>query len=320
MLRHTGLLPGGFLGVDVFFTLSGFLITSLLLQEHEVHGRVSLRDFYMRRALRLLPALVPVVILAGGAMIAWAPGWESIAFVASVVFYAANWAGVMMLPQGLLGHVWSLSIEEQFYLLWAPFLRKVGPRRGAQTAAFLIVFIPLVRIASYVASPDPNSYLRIRGDSMLHTRGDVLMFGCLIALVWENPRFQAWVQRLTKQWLLIADFAYLLLSSYLINHYHGKWSQTIGNSADAIAIAFVMVYAIVHYDRLLGRFLNHSWIVQVGVMSYSLYLWQELFLTSFNKTITGDFPLNVICTVACACFSYYLIEIPFLNLRRRVSR
>ena len=70
MLRHTGLLPGGFLGVDVFFTLSGFLITSLLLQEYEVHGLVSLRDFYMRRALRLLPALVPVVILAGGAMIA----------------------------------------------------------------------------------------------------------------------------------------------------------------------------------------------------------------------------------------------------------
>ena len=309
------LLPTGAFGVNVFFVMSGFLITRIVL-DYSANGR-SLKTFYARRALRLLPALwffVGVTVVLGALHVFSIPALAAL----SALFFVWDYSPAT-LHVWWLGHTWSLSIEEQFYILWAPFLKKVGPRRGAQTAAFLVVFIPLVRIASYVASPDPNSYLRIRGDSMLHTRGDVLMVGCLIALMWEKPRFQAWVQRLTKPPLLIADFGYLLLSSYLINHYHGKWSQTVGNSADAIAIAFVMMYAVVHYESLLGRFLNHRWIVQVGLMSYSLYLWQELFLTNFNKTITGEFPLNLVCTVACATFSYYLVEIPFLNLRRRVT-
>ena len=102
MLGHTGVIGGGFLGVDVFFTLSGFLITTLLLEELVSTGAVTFRGFYVRRALRLLPALAPVVVIAGGAMLADQPTGAMLAFVLSVVFYSANWAGIAGLPQGML--------------------------------------------------------------------------------------------------------------------------------------------------------------------------------------------------------------------------
>src|SRR2546425_498521 len=97
MLYHSGLIHGGFLGVDVFFTLSGFLITTLLIEEHAAAGRIALRDFYCRRALRLLPALVPVVIVSGVAMIATAGPDRVVGmslFVLAVIFYVANWGDI----------------------------------------------------------------------------------------------------------------------------------------------------------------------------------------------------------------------------------
>ena len=160
------LLPTGAFGVNVFFVMSGFLITRIVL-DYAASGR-SLKTFYARRALRLIPALwffVAVTVVLGALDVFSIPALAAL----SALFFLWDYSPAT-LHVWWLGHTWSLSIEEQFYLLWAPFLKKVGPRRGAQTAAFLIVFIPLVRVASYVASPDPNSYLRIRGDSMLHTR------------------------------------------------------------------------------------------------------------------------------------------------------
>src|SRR3989441_12466628 len=102
MLYHSGLIHGGFLGVDVFFTLSGFLITTLLIEEHAAAGRIALRDFYCRRALRLLPALVPVVIVSGVAMIATAGPDRVVGmslFVLAVIFYVANWAAILGKPR-----------------------------------------------------------------------------------------------------------------------------------------------------------------------------------------------------------------------------
>jgi peptidoglycan/LPS O-acetylase OafA/YrhL len=309
------IIPTGAFGVNVFFVMSGFLITRIVLSYSE-HNR-SLKTFYARRALRLLPALwffVAVTVALGALGVFSVPALAALSALFFIWDYSPAGLGVWW-----LGHTWSLSIEEQFYILWAPFLMKAGRRRGIQMATGLIVVIPVARLVAYVASNSPTSYLRIRGDSMLHTRGDVLMVGCLIALLWESDGMQRLIERFARRPLLVSALLYLLASAYLINHYHGKWSQTVGNSADAFAIAFVMVYAIVHCDGAMGRVLNSRWMVQVGLMSYSLYLWQQLFLTTLNHSVVGRFPLNIMCTVACATVSYYLIEIPFLNVRRRVT-
>jgi peptidoglycan/LPS O-acetylase OafA/YrhL len=309
------LIPTAAFGVNVFFVLSGYLITRIVMG-HITRKDRSLKAFYARRALRLMPALyvfvaINVVLGALGAI-----SMPTLAALSAVLFmwdYSPFTLGVWW-----LGHTWSLAIEEQFYLLWAPVLLKLGQRRAAFIAAAIIVIVPIVRVLEYFAFPDPDGYVRIRGDSMLHTRADVLMVGCLLALIWDDPRTQQWIARLTKRPLLIAALVYLVISAYLINNLHGKWSQSVGNSVDAFAICFVMIYAIVHHRGGLGRFLNSRAMVQIGLMSYSLYLWQQMFLTTFNHGITGTFPVNVLCTAAAATLSYYLVEIPFLNLRRRV--
>jgi peptidoglycan/LPS O-acetylase OafA/YrhL len=307
-------LPTGGFGVNVFFVLSGFLITRIVM-EYSTRPDRSLKTFYVRRALRLIPALY---VFVGVTMLLGAFGAISLpalAAVSALLFFwdYTPWAyGVWW-----LGHTWSLSIEEQFYILWAPTLRWAGVRRARWIAGGLIVLVPVVRVVEYFAFP--VHYLRIRGDSMLHTRADVLMVGCLLALLWDDPRTQRVIGRVTKRPLLVLALVYLVLSAYLDNHFHGKWAQPVGYSLDAFAIGFVMVYAVSRANGALGRILNSRWMVQIGLMSYSLYLWQQLFLTTYNHSVTGQFPLNLVCTALTATLSYYLVEIPFLNLRRRVT-
>jgi peptidoglycan/LPS O-acetylase OafA/YrhL len=155
ILHHARLLPGGFLGVDAFFVLSGFLITSLLLQEWRTHRTISLRLFYERRALRLLPALAAllapallVLVLmatAGGAGAdELRPLAQGIGFGA---FYLANFARATGLGLGALAHLWSLAAEEQFYLVW-PIVLLVCLRRGASPARVCVVLAALAALVA----------------------------------------------------------------------------------------------------------------------------------------------------------------------------
>jgi len=123
MLNNARYLPGGFLGVDIFFVLSGFLITALLLQEWQRTGTIRLGAFYARRALRLLPALfalLAVILLAPGLFYLAAPPWKDAAIAA---LYATNWVNAFGLRNMvILDHTWSLTVEEQFYVLWPPLV------------------------------------------------------------------------------------------------------------------------------------------------------------------------------------------------------
>ena len=125
MVYHSGLIRGGFLGVDVFFTLSGFLITTLLLEEYARTGTLAIGRFYIRRALRLLPALVAFLIFWGGVILTRIPSeyWSVLGgYLLGVLGYVANWLYIYWRPLGVFSHTWSLAIEEQFYLVWPVLL------------------------------------------------------------------------------------------------------------------------------------------------------------------------------------------------------
>ena len=132
MVFHSGLIAGGWLGVDVFFALSGFLITSLLLEEYARTGRINLRYFYMRRALRLLPALVTLVAVLAVVLLATTSREYRIylvLYVAAVLFYFANWVEPFGIPLAWgFGHTWSLAIEEQFYVVWVAMFLLVAAK------------------------------------------------------------------------------------------------------------------------------------------------------------------------------------------------
>jgi len=180
-------LPGGFAGVDIFFVLSGFLITTLLIQEFDRTGSISLRNFYMRRALRLGPALIALLIvlcLLSFVLYDQARARGNCRDALIALFYASNWVRVFTRNQlGLLAHTWSLSCEEQFYIVWPIILLTL--LRISRKRHYVALVAAAVALFSWLAS----IHLTMSGASErrlcfgLDGRADTLMIGCILSVV-----------------------------------------------------------------------------------------------------------------------------------------
>jgi peptidoglycan/LPS O-acetylase OafA/YrhL len=301
-------LDGG-LGVDVFFVVSGFLITHLLLLERRKHGRVSLRGFYLRRAIRIFPAfyawLAAVAILGACGLIDYAPRswWAAATYVYS------------LLPRTdprAVGQAWSLAVEEHFYLIWPALLGVLGPRRGAAAlGAYCVAAIPL-RLALWPYHPAPDAAF------FTPTRLDTIAAGCLLGLLFHGPAAGPVVRRLRGRGdAAVAAGLGLLVFSHLILARSGKYQIGPMPTVDAAAIALVVAGVVGDPRGRLLRLLEARPLVAVGVLSYSLYLGQ----TFSNATNLSRWPLgwwwNLPLTVAYAVASHRLVERPFLRLRRR---
>ena len=183
----------GSLGVQTFFVISGFLITLLLLKELNTTGTISLGRFYFRRALRIFPRFTPIWPSASRSR---SPGSLPANLRAFIVAgtYTTNYLGG---GSGLLEHTWSLSLEEQFYLLWPAALLLLGTRKSIKVAIWLILLSPPSRIVTYYLAPHHRALVV----GMLHSGLDSIMFGCLLALLWDNLRFNQFVQPLVRGWV-----------------------------------------------------------------------------------------------------------------------
>jgi peptidoglycan/LPS O-acetylase OafA/YrhL len=303
-------LDWGSLGVQVFFVISGFLITHLLLKEWNASGTINLKRFYFRRALRIFPPFYLYLAVALALTLAGLFPGSVRAFVVAAT-YTWNYLG-----QGsdLLAHTWSLSLEEQFYLLWPAALLFLGRRRSAKLAIWVIILSPASRIVTYFAAPGHRALL----NAMLHTGLDSIMFGCLLALLWRHPRFEAWVQR----WihgpaaLLAALFMLVIGPVGPEFRFQGRYSLVFGATLNAFCIAVVLIYLVRKSDSPAGRFLNTPVLRHLGVISYSIYLWQQLFT---GRNAIRFFPWSLLIILGCAEISYWLVERPSLRLRNRLE-
>jgi peptidoglycan/LPS O-acetylase OafA/YrhL len=200
MVYHSGVIRGGFLGVDVFFALSGFLITRLMIEEHASTGAIDLRKFYVRRGLRLLPALFTFLGVWGIYLLVTLPPtfWPVAgAYIAVVAFYVANWAGIWWYRLGIFGHTWSLAIEEQFYLVWPLaillLLRRVTrPRRAAWILLVIAAVSVMWRLDLALAGASER---RIYWATDTHADG--LLIGAAIAFLLDGGAFDRF-QRVLK--------------------------------------------------------------------------------------------------------------------------
>jgi peptidoglycan/LPS O-acetylase OafA/YrhL len=297
----------GTLGVVVFFVISGFLITSLLMTEHARKGRVSLRLFYARRALRIFPAAY-VFLLA--VFLLWLAGRFPLAprDFGYALTYTVNY---LPRPGWQIGHLWSLSVEEQFYLLWPLAFVALGLRRAAWVAAVVVLVGPAARAGARVF---------LRGSPyedlpMFPMVADSLAVGCLLAVG------RGWLER--QGWylaLLRPGFSLFLVGLVLLlNRYTGYGVVDVaGRSVLNVALA-ILVHRSVHHswDRA-GRFLNWRPVAFVGLLSYSFYLWQQLFLDRHSTSWVNLFPQNLLLAFAAALGSYYLLEKPLMALRHRL--
>lgn len=301
------------LGVLVFFVISGFLITSLLMSEREKTGTISLRRFYLRRVLRIFPAFYGLIFVL---IAVTALGWISLSGsdFAYALTYTVNYDPS---KSWYIGHLWSLSIEEQFYLLWPLTLLILRQRRALLVAIAAIFAGPLVRSGILVWTSHVNPHTALADMSIFPAMFDYLATGCALALMRPWLLTQSWYLRLTSsRWLIFAVPLVLLinrLSGYTL-------VMLLGSPVMNICIALLIESSTRHADSLAGRFLNWKPMAFLGVLSYSLYLWQQPFLDRHSAAWVTAFPQNLILAFAVAALSYYLIERAFLGLRRRLER
>ncbi len=321
-------LNGGFYGVDLFFVLSGFLITSLLLEEWRATGAISLKAFYLRRALRLLPALA-VVLIVVVVLSAWkdppaqAASMRKTALI--TLLYAVNWFKAYdALPNEVLSPAWSLSIEEQFYLLW-PLLLVTLLRLGASRRVMAGVVIALL-----LGSAAARAALWSSDDAGVHrvffgtdTHADGLLSGVLAALLMEWGRGPA--TPLTGR--IVNWIAHLFLG-FLVVFLKGwpfdRWLLQAGYLPMNLASALLVVCLVSSPWPGLRWLFEFAPLVWIGRVSYGIYLWHIVVFWMLGRLDLGlgwgYWPAAAAFTFALAALSYYALERPLLRLKRRFER
>jgi peptidoglycan/LPS O-acetylase OafA/YrhL len=276
---------GGLTGVQLFFVLSGYLITSILVSERDRSGRVSLLGFYKRRARRLVPALVILVAAYLLLVVYTRPARDLIPALWSVLLaltYTMNVAAITRWPNdGFLGHTWSLAVEEQFYIVWGLSVALL-PRR----------WIPRVALLGLLVTVVGRSVLHVDGTSMYNLwRWDALLLGCMLAC-WK-PRVPAWMGLGGGIVLLVYTFLPVQTSSSLMY------------LVTALACGALIMTAA------RWRLLRNRVLVWFGTISYGLYLWSCLLLRY-------NFPalLSAAMSVALAAASWYGVERHILGRTR----
>ena len=305
LVEHFGLLPtsGGYAafpitgGIDLFFVLSGFLITTLLLEEQAETGRISLRGFYARRARRLLPGLF--MMLAVFAAIAVAKGIDPLPDLARYGFYTGNIARTLThtsVTTSGLEHLWSLAEEEQFYLVW-PLLLILFMRARRLLLLTVALAVTLILWRAYLALSGAGWQLYYRPD----THSDGLMIGAVLAIILQRRPLS--LPAGLQPWLVAAFAGWCVVGPYF------AW-EIVGRPVLELLCAGLVLAAATKSELAAGL----SWqpLVWLGKISYSLYLWHFMLLWAF-----GWHPLQALpVSFAAAWLSYRFVEQPFRRHRR----
>jgi peptidoglycan/LPS O-acetylase OafA/YrhL len=321
---------GGFLGVDVFFVISGYLITTLLLREWAVTRRIDLRAFYLRRALRLGPALAVMLLITvplAATMLHGSMGMPVWAAVASVLLYLANWANVLVnAGTGPLTHTWSLAIEEQFYLIWPLVLIAVLVRRGRISREFTaglaaaIVAVVVVRWVCWDATHAEWIFYA----TLTHCDG--LLVGSLLAVVLDRRPDQAGAPRgsAIAAWLGMAGLGVLALALRIEG---GGGTYQYGLPLVAVCSGLVIAHLATADTSLMARALSVRPLTVIGMVSYGLYLYHfPIFKAVQYENQAGHFGhavqhvLEIGLTILVATASWQLVEKPALRYKARFGR
>jgi peptidoglycan/LPS O-acetylase OafA/YrhL len=293
----------GEFGVRIFFIISGYLITTILLEELRRKGSISLPRFYFRRTIRLFPAAY-FLIAVTAALAAVGVIRMDRRDILFAVTYTMNYDDARGWP---LGHLWSLAVEEQFYLLWPLTLSSLALPRCKRLLLTLLALGPLFHISSFYVGPTFN-FLRW---------ADTLATGCLLAIARDElGNIRAYSRLLVSRWFFLTPLV-ALAANYIPST---KVTWLAGETIMNVAIAVSVDWAMRNPSGLTGRFLNQPTISFVGVLSYSLYLWQQLFLDRTSDRLYCAFPLNISLAFTMGLVSYLLVEAPFLRLRRVIER
>lgn len=308
--------PGGYIGVDIFFVLSGFLITRLLMDEQDRTGRASLPRFYLRRGLRLLPALVVVcAVVAAACLLLDVRGRDAtLVGVVTAMLYVSS-------PFAAAGHnlgdmlpTWSLSVEEYFYLVWPAFLLYVVWRQRRRVA--LVVALCVAAVAYRAIVPAVAHWDGERISYAPDTRLEQLLIGVLLAFTLPAiaGRVRPWMAVVAATALAVFVIAPAGLSYQ--PYMHGL------STVIALLAAVVVAYAARPGQSWVGRILDSRPLVWVGKRSYGMYLWHIPLVSIVALLPVGGAAqvlLKTVLVVVVPALSFRFVERPFLRLKGRVA-
>jgi peptidoglycan/LPS O-acetylase OafA/YrhL len=308
-------------GVLMFFVLSGFLITWLLLRENDEMGTVSLRKFYVRRSLRIFPAFYCYAAVLFGTIILRHHAVFVRPQALAAFFYVSNYYQALNGdPNTGLSHTWSLAIEEQFYVIWPlTFLLLRGNyRRLSQFLAGAIVAIWVYRAALVFIFHVHEGYIYEAFD----TRADHLLMGCLLAVMLRArlfPRFWSWIIR---SWGALVIAALLAISSVAEFLYGPFYRDSISFIVSPLLVAIWITQLIALRGATLWRWTSWGWVRYLGRISYSVYLYQQLLVDVPKKLLSHQHVVvqlaaSIALIVVVASMSHFFVERPFLRLKAR---
>jgi len=330
---------GGFLGVDIFFVLSGLLITSLLAQEWQETGSLSFKKFYARRALRLLPAVIALIIFTFIQATIFPPQVGRLPVyqhLLGVLLYVENWAG----GYTMIGHTWSLSIEEQFYIAW-PLLfflllkLKLTPLKIIAVLCGMVGLVVIHRARMFYVRYGFHlpqfemSLLRLYTGT--DTRCDSLLIGCIAGILFSWQMIPTRASFLSKWRPFVLISCGLMSAAIIIVPIFWSYLYLGGFTVFGIAAASSTLFILIANKSWLSQLMQWSVLRWFGRLSYSLYLWHvtvySFYVNNFGPLPIKSYTLKIMIplaikfagSVALACVSFYLIEQPFLRLKKRFS-
>jgi peptidoglycan/LPS O-acetylase OafA/YrhL len=312
-------LPGGFIGVDIFFVLSGFLITSILLEEWGRRSGISFRQFYRRRALRLFPALwVVMAAQLTYSLAIHSPRRPELKMLTAIFFYFGNWSwkfGVYL--PSTMGQMWTLAIEEQFYLVWPLLLLGLMRSRNRRLTVGVMVGLIAVAFFSRLALWQSGVFWT-KITAQTEVRLDALIIGALLSYAlkigWRTPRR-------IGAYGLAAGAAIGVLA--LVIHPWSGWMFQGGYTVVAVAAA-LLIWAALDRGTLVGRAMAVRPARVLGRLSYSLYLWHGLIFVAVQREWphwpgVARLVAGVGLTAIAATLSYRFVEQPFLRRKNTVA-
>jgi peptidoglycan/LPS O-acetylase OafA/YrhL len=312
IVYHAGyaFVPGD-LGVSIFFVLSGFLITWLLIKEENKTGTNSLKSFYLRRTLRIFPAYYAFLVFSFGLDRIRGFSWPHDRLIAAFTYTMNYYNALHNHPTSAVAHAWSVAIEEQFYLLW-PMLFVLSRRRNRAWLLGAIIFTVMAwRSLAYLRFGLGSAYAYNAFD----TRFDNIAVGCLLAVLAFQDGFQRLVAN-RGRWLPVAALVLVVASRALTP---GAYHYSIGYTFDAILIAAAIILLI----QRPWRWLDYSAVRYVGAISYPMYLyhiWGLGFAHRLSHNLYAVLILGFAATIGMSAASYHLLEKPILSLREGIAK
>jgi peptidoglycan/LPS O-acetylase OafA/YrhL len=332
LLAHSGfgaIVPGG-MGVTVFFFLSGYLITTLMLAESERSGNIAIPNFYARRVFRLAPPLLITLAIAYSlTYFGLLPGQITLEGLTAQLLYFANYyilffdPGAQTMPAGT-GIIWSLAVEEHFYIFF-PLLMTVFLRFAWRpfTIGILLIVTCLVILAWRIHLVQSPGFLNDRIYLASDTRFDSIIYGCLMAFLINPLRIPHQSEKMSSaQWAFFSvGIGFLLLSLLYRNP---VFRETFRYTLQGIALFPIFYFAIQFHENALFRHLNSAWLIKIGTYSYAIYLVHQIIIFAIDKNVPFIrnnpffiFPATLMISIAYAAMIDSFVDPYFRQLRRK---